>query len=64
MYRDEEEYPVITVSTDWDTGVVLTLSLDTGYEPLSNEVIRSQLIATLQAVGMSDRQVNEIVGFP
>lgn len=60
----DERYPVVEAATDWDAGMVFTVSLDTEYEPLNNEVIRSQLIATLQAVGMSDRQVNEIMGFP
>lgn len=56
----EETYPIVRGSTDWDTGLTISLELDTGYEPICTELLRAQLIATFESIGFTDNQIEAI----
>lgn len=58
----QEEIPKVSASTDWDAGLRIHMEYDTAYEPIDMEVVYAQVVSTLQALGMSDKRINEFFG--
>lgn len=55
-----DEQPMMTATTDWDAGLFVSITLDTSYEPLCLDILRSQLIATFEGLGFTDNQINQL----